>query len=85
MGNGCGILSQEIARNIKELESDEARQKCSLGHVVPSALIRALRVAEGGYRVSKRNTYLLLLLLVVSVKYEGQGILEFVISLLLKN
>ena len=69
MGNGAGILSDEVADDIKAIENLKPRKDCeNLVGTLGRAVVRSLRLGEGACRVAKQNRILLALVLIVTVK-----------------
>ena len=73
MGNG--IVRREIGDDIASLEATDGPKTCKLGPVVKQAGIRALRVGEEALKGSKRNTWLLVILLILQAKKDVFGVL----------
>ena len=85
MGRGCTILQKEVAEDLRALEKTQSPETCGFAAVVRNALKRALRLGEAAHICSRRNTYLLLLLLVLTIKVQGIGAIELILKLLVKG
>lgn len=74
------ILSREVSADIKKLE-EVKETDCDLGKIVPGALIRALRLGEAGYFAAKRNYYMLVVLLLLTVKADVWSVIKLLAKL----
>ena len=81
-----GIQKKEIAELMDDMDSIEAPEGLALlVDKFKRAIKKALRLGEDAHVVSKRNTALLVLLIVLTVKIDGTGLLELILRLILKG
>ena len=77
-----GILKREVGEDIDKLAGVEIPPKCELAKIVPGALTRALRMGEAAYTSARRNFWLLVLLVVLTLKDDALALVSVVLKVI---